>query len=88
MESGSKEHTESCLVVSERAEIDGVDGLTRHHITGVHSVFIFNEAKAVHQLDVGNLPRSVGVEVILDILFGNYIARIVMSAVRISSIKC
>lgn len=45
---------------------------TRYNITGIHGILIFNEAEAVHQLDLGNLSRAMGAEVFLDILFGDF----------------
>jgi hypothetical protein len=47
-------------------------GHTRYNITGIHSILIFNEAEAVHQLDLGNLSGAMGAEVFLDILFGDF----------------
>ncbi len=47
-------------------------GHTRYNITCIHGIFIFNEAEAVHQLDLGNLSGAMGTEVFLDILFGDF----------------
>lgn len=46
-------------------------GLTRHDITGIHGIFILDEAEAIHQLDLSDLARSMGAEVLFDILFGH-----------------
>lgn len=43
--------------------------LTRDDITSVHRVLVFNKAKAVHELDVDNLPSAMGSKVVCDILF-------------------
>ena len=46
-----------------------LDELTRHNVSGIHGVLILNETKAIHQLDLRDLTRSMGTEVLLDILF-------------------
>lgn len=46
-------------------------GLTRHNITGIHGILILDEAEAIHQLDLGDLSRPMGVEVFFDILLGH-----------------
>ena len=43
---------------------------TRNHIARIHSVFVLDEAEAIHELNLGNLARTMGVEVILDISLG------------------
>ena len=47
-------------------------GLTRNDITGIHGILIFDESKAVHEFDLGDLSSAVGVEMGLDISFGGY----------------
>lgn len=44
---------------------------TRYDITGIHGILIFDEAEAIHQLDLRNLSGAMGTEVFLDILFGD-----------------
>jgi hypothetical protein len=46
-------------------------GHTRYDVTGIHSIFILDEAEAVHQLDLRNLTGAMGTEVFLDVLFGD-----------------
>lgn len=41
--------------------------LTRDDITRVHGIFVFDEAKAVHELDLANLSGTMGLEVVLDV---------------------
>ena len=41
--------------------------LTRNHIASVHRIFIFDESKAIHELDLGDLPCAMSVEVGFDI---------------------
>lgn len=48
---------------------------TRHDITCVHSIFVLDEAEAVHKLDLGDLASAMGVEVVLNIGLGSYSAR-------------
>ena len=47
-------------------------GLTRNDITGIHGILVFDESKAVHELDLGDLSSAMSVEVGLDISFGSY----------------
>ena len=46
--------------------------LTRDYITSIHSILIFDESKAIHELDFGDLSGTMGVEVRLHIRFGSY----------------
>lgn len=46
--------------------------LTGHNVFCVHRVLVFDETKATHQLDLGDLSRTVGVKVIFDILLGDW----------------
>lgn len=48
---------------------------TRHDITRVHRIFVLDEAKAVHKLDLGDLASAMSVEVVLNIGLGSYSAR-------------
>jgi len=45
-------------------------GLTGHHITRIHGVFVLKEAKAIHQFDLGDLARMGG-KVRLNVRLGN-----------------
>lgn len=47
-------------------------GLTRNDITGIHGIIVFDESKAVHKLDLGDLSSAVGFEMRLDISLGSY----------------
>jgi len=44
--------------------------LTRDDITRVHGILVFNESKAIHELDLGDFARAMGRKVILNISFG------------------
>ena len=46
---------------------------TGHDVTRVHRIFVLDEAKAIHQLDLGNLAGATGVEVVLNIGLGSCI---------------
>ena len=43
------------------------DEHTWHDIARVHRVFVLDEAEAIHQLDLGDLTRAMGVEMVLNI---------------------
>lgn len=45
--------------------------LTWYDITRIHGVLVLDESKAVHQLDLHDLTRAMGVEVVLDIGLGS-----------------
>lgn len=49
---------------------NGVE-LTWYDITSVHGVLVLDESKAVHQLDLHDLTRAMGVEVVFDIGLGS-----------------
>jgi len=49
-------------------EIGSMEGW--NDVTRIHGIFILNEAEAIHELDLGDLPSAMGREVILDILLG------------------
>jgi hypothetical protein len=44
--------------------------LTRDDVTRVHCVLVLDEAKAVHELDLGDLTGAMGVEMGLDLSLG------------------
>ena len=46
--------------------------LTRYYIARVHGVFVLDKAEAIHKLNLGNLARAMGVEVVLNIGLGSY----------------
>lgn len=48
---------------------------TGYDVTCVHCIFVLDEAKAVHELDLGDLASAMGVEVVLNIGLGSYSAR-------------
>jgi hypothetical protein len=41
--------------------------LTRNYVASVHSIFIFDEAEAIHKLDLSDFAMAVGRKVCLDI---------------------
>lgn len=63
-------HIES-LDSDKRSAGEGRGGHTRYNVTSIHGILIFDEAKAVHQLDLRNLTGAMSTEVFLDILFGD-----------------
>lgn len=52
-----------------RAE-ETVVGLTGNDITGIHGILVFDESETIHELDLGDLPGAMGVEMIFNISFG------------------
>ena len=46
--------------------------LTGHNVLCVHRILVFDKTKAAHQLYLSDLSRTVGVEVIFDILLGDW----------------
>lgn len=50
----------------------GAQELTRNHIASVHRVVVLNETKAIHELDLGDGAGAMGLEMILDIFFGDW----------------
>lgn len=49
-------------------------GLTRDDIPGIQGILVFDEAKAIHELDLGNRTGGL-LEVVLDVLLGNWRTR-------------
>ena len=47
-------------------------GHTGNHIAGIHSILVLNESEAIHELDLGDLPGAVSVEMGLDISLGGW----------------
>lgn len=47
------------------------DRHTGHDVAGIHGVLVLNEAEAIHKLNLGNLARAMGVEMILNIGLGS-----------------
>lgn len=45
---------------------------TRDNITGVHGVLVFDKAKAIHQLDLGDFAGSMSGKVSLNVGLGGY----------------
>ncbi len=43
---------------------------TRYDIPGIHGILVLDEAKAIHELDLGDLTRAMGRKVSLDIGLG------------------
>jgi len=48
-------------------------GRTWNDVTRVHGIFVLDEAKAIHELNLGDLASAMGVEVILNIGLGSYV---------------
>lgn len=46
--------------------------LTWNNIPGIHRILVFDEAEAVHELDLGNLTRAMAAKVFFDFLFGDW----------------
>ena len=46
--------------------------LTRHDVARIHRVLVLNEAKAIHQLDLSDIPGAMGREMGLNISLGRY----------------
>ena len=51
----------------------GREGRTRDDVTCVHLILVFDEAEAIHELDLGNLAGAMGVEMVLNVRLGSYI---------------
>jgi hypothetical protein len=45
---------------------------TWDYIPSIHGIFILDEAKATHQLDLRNLARAMTAEMFFDILLGDW----------------
>jgi hypothetical protein len=45
-------------------------GHTGNHIAGIHSILVFDESEAIHELDLGDLSCAMSVEMGLDISLG------------------
>lgn len=45
---------------------------TWNHVTGVKRILVLDEAKTIHELDLGNLAGAMGVEVVLNVGLGSY----------------
>jgi hypothetical protein len=45
-------------------------GHTGNHIAGIHSILVFDEPEAIHELDLGDLSCAMSVEMGLDISLG------------------
>jgi hypothetical protein len=48
-------------------------GHTRNHIAGIHSILVFDESEAIHELDLGDLSGAMSVEVGLNISLSSYV---------------
>ena len=47
-------------------------GHTRNDIASIHSILVLDKAEAIHELDLGDLPGAVSVEMGLDISLGGW----------------
>jgi hypothetical protein len=45
--------------------------LTRNNVSGIHRVLVFDEAEAIHQLDLGDLPGAMSRKMSLDVGLGS-----------------
>lgn len=48
-------------------------GHTGNHIAGIHSILVFDESETIHELDLGDLPGAMSVEMGLDISLGGWV---------------
>jgi hypothetical protein len=46
-------------------------GHTRNNIAGVHGILVFDEAEAIHELDLGDFAGTMGRKVRLNIGLGD-----------------
>lgn len=60
--------------------------LTWDDIARIHGIFVFDEAKAIHELDFGDLAGAMGVEVVLNIGLGSCITIPVSDARSVVSV--
>lgn len=60
---------ESCEDESGYFRPEEVGECTRHHITSIHSIFVFDETEAIHEFDLGNLSGAVSIKVVFNIGF-------------------
>src|SRR4051794_18158734 len=44
---------------------------TRNHVASIHSILVLDEAKAIHELDLGDLAGAMSVEMGFNIGFGS-----------------
>jgi hypothetical protein len=55
-----------------RVQVDrGRAARTWNDVTSVHGIFVLDEAKAIHELNLGDLASAMGVEMILNIGLGS-----------------
>lgn len=70
-----------CITTATTSFRDLRDALTRNYILSIHRIFIFDETKALHELDLRDSSRAMLAEMLLDIGFGRYIGTL-LSAPR------
>lgn len=46
--------------------------LTRNNVARIHGILIFDEAEAIHELDLRDLAGAMGTEVSLDLGLGDF----------------
>jgi len=49
-------------------EVGSMEG--RHNVARIHRILVLNEAKAIHQLDLSDIPGAMGREMSLNIGLG------------------
>jgi len=54
--------------------------LTWNDVLRVHGIIILNEAKPIHELNFGDVPSPVGLEMLLDLLLRDWAAQSQLSA--------
>jgi hypothetical protein len=52
--------------------------LTGNGVSGIKFIFVFNEAKATHELDLGDLATSILGEVVLNVRLGSCMVQVSM----------
>ena len=71
---GDERHTECYRRIRQRCKTRGQarwQSLTWHDITRIHCIFVFDETKAIHELNLGDFASSMCAEVIFNILLGS-----------------
>lgn len=58
-------------LLSEQKTQTGIS-LTRNYVARIHRILVFDEAEAIHQLDLSDLSRAMGIKMGFHIGFGSY----------------
>lgn len=57
------------------------------NITSIHGIFVFNEAEAIHELNLGDLAGAMGVEVVLNVGLGSGSREIAQVEARVADTR-